>query len=263
MNDATYAALQAMGAPRDFSQWAWGEQTRVESDWKQVSGDVTASVWGATFARTVTETDQRSDETRAAVELVKVYNFEVDSGENMGDADEYGPYYVETYTLEPWMMGTSEAMQYHEKLDELRDTLRDDVDPLDALTLIADHIGDYGYFEQSSVYGGQLQTLGAAMDSQHIPQAALWRPEEYTTRVQWGGTCKLMPLEYIHPRTNHLAVLATEAMRLVDAGENTSDIVTHMARVAESIVKHGDELPEWYANYHDQPCDGWRNLDTF
>lgn len=243
------------------ANWRWGEGIETTyTDWHQVSGDVAASVFGATFARVCNETRAVSDVPRKSLEMVRIFNWEVDVDEPAG---EDGPYMVESRTIEPWNLTPDVRAMFNRVL--LERELDETVDADTLLLMIGQEIvGYWGYEGEAYV---SYPTLAAAMSSCSIPQAALWDAQEYNRRFGWGVACKHIPDASAFPRDNHAAVVAKAILEELenfgsfDGLERLRVLHDHLAGIMRRIDRAGDQLPEWYGN--GVPRIEWADLPTF
>lgn len=243
------------------ANWRWGEQIETTyADWHQVSGDVAASTFGATFARVCNETRAISDVPRKSLEMVRIFNWEVDVDEPAGES---GPYMVETRTIEPWSMTSDVRAMFNRVL--LERELDDSIDSDTLLLMVGQEIVDYWGFE-SEPYTS-YPSLAAAMKSYPIPASALWDAREYDRQYSWGASCKHVEGTCVFPRANHAAVLAKAIIAELNtfAGVDTMarlhELHNHLANVIHRIDRAGDEVPEWYGN--GVPRSEWADLPTF
>lgn len=241
--------------------WRWGDEVETTyTDWHQVSGDLAASTFGATFARVCNETRAISDVPRKSLEMVRIFNWEVDVDEPAG---EDGPYMVESRTIEPWNLTPDTRAIFNRVL--LERELDETVDADTLLLMIGQEIVNYWGYEGEAYVS--YPTLAAAMNSCSIPQAALWEPQEYNRRSGWGVACKHVSDASAFPRDNHAAVVAkaiTEELENfdgVDAMGRLHELHNHLAGIIRRIDRAGDPVPEWYGN--GVPRSEWADLPTF
>ena len=236
------------------ANWRWGDIKSVEyGNWQQISGDVTAAVFGAVFARVCTEHSAWGPNTRKSLEIVEIRNWETDSGEPCG-AD--GAYEVETGAIEPWCLHQFIKERFNSLLTHL--DLTENIDSDTLLLLVGQELcGDALDGAAGATF---YASLGDAMRAMDIPQSALWDAEQYNVRFQWGPECKHLDTEYIYPRDNHERCLAKEIRRSQQLGVNEDSLRDLREHLAKLIEKDG-ETPEWYGD--GTPCDAWSKLETF